>query len=440
MKTIKMSPIQKKWVLTGSLLAVLGFNLSAPITGDFQTFELASEGDSKAATFITPDGQDEVEVTFIKKGDQTLAIVPSEFEGVACATNDCLTSQVLNVPYESEIQDLEKALRRQYASKVTPRGVGDLPSEEEAEASKEEYDEALLSKIFDKCERKDEGYERASCLTKDFLKAVKDKRKDIHEDVALDFFNDNIKPELVMALTSQRIESVALGGVALGQSAPRGADLLKKLQAELPSKYKDIRTAAKDTAVEVVNQYSAQAKELSASAAAKSDQAKSYGQQADQAMQLANQTQDPQQRLTLITQANQYRQLQNRLSQESFQLNTNASSSVKTLETFLVNGLGQTQYQGLQEAFRSKLVDQSFASSLMTSYQDLTAQALVNPVASDMSTINNNGPTLPNQGGMIKSGSGQGSITGGSLGLSPSSQSPAFIGSPRTADQGVFRQ
>ncbi|HRO66599.1 MAG TPA: hypothetical protein PL182_03435 [Pseudobdellovibrionaceae bacterium] len=443
MKNVNLTQTQKKWALTATLLMVLGFNLSAPLKSGMQTLELASEGETKTQTIVSANGASEVEVQFVKSGDdKTIALVPYEFEGRSCESQDCMTTQVLNVPFESEARDLEKALRAKYATSGNPiRPAKEAPVDEESEQdAKLAKDQAILDRIATNCDRKEEGQAKASCLTKEFVKALKDKRKKIDKDLALEFFNDTIKPELLTALTSQEISSIALGGSVFGETSVRGAELLRKIQAEIPREYGDIRKAAKDVAVQVVNKYSMDAKNAAAEAKNKSDQAKQYGQLADQAMQQANQTQDWQQKMALQQQANQYRNLQNQLTQEAFKMNTNATSSMRSLETFLVNGLGQQQYQGLQDAYAAKLVDQSFASQLMTDFRSQAAIAIATPTTTDLNIpdILNPGttPTLPGQGEKLPMGNGMGTI-GGSVGGGTNN---TFIGAPRSADQGFFRQ
>lgn len=422
MKTIEISPKQKKWALTVGLLAVLGFNMSTPIQGGLQSLELASESDEDAAksqTLISNDGRDEVRVEYLRHGEKTIAVVHGSLEGGSCEASGCLSSKVLNLPFESSATELERALRaasQEVGARPQPPRDQEIVEEEDAFAQSTTH----LDRVLRQCARRDEGRERATCLTREYIRALKDKRRKIDPDAALEFFRDEIRPQLLATMTSEDLQSISMGSAALGLyggNGIQGADLIRKLQAELPREYNDVRKAAKDVAVEVVNHYAAAAKQAAQQATEMRNQSNQYKQMANQAMQQANQTQDPHMKAQLMQQAQQYQNLAFQQDQQGLSLLQQSQQNAGHLERILVQGLGQQQAAGLQEAFSAKLVDQVFASQLNMDYQAKAIQALANPTLPNLLPPNGgnpspvpNAPSVPGRGQQYDYGNGMGVI------------------------------
>ncbi|MBX2987620.1 MAG: hypothetical protein KF802_06960 [Bdellovibrionaceae bacterium] len=456
MKLNALKPTQKKWALTGMLLVALGFNLSAPLRS-MSSLDLASEdpgleeseAEEKSATITLKDGKKH-KVVFKQLKGQTLAYGPNSLEGKACDTDACMSYQVLNVSFASDVDELTAAFRKSFQKSAkaekdpTMKEAADLPAQEEdvaldAEAQRAEERakraEALLNRSLRLCERKKEGRAQATCQADEFIKALKsssnrkgsygDRKREplISDEIATDFFNENIRESLLASLSYEEMDLLARpgygGGMSFGSSGPNGAELLQKLQAKLPKGYNELRKAVKQVALDAVKGFTQQLRFKNEQMGQVKTTANKFMNMANTLNAQASRTQDPQQRQMLLAEAQQARGEADRMNQQlmSMRSDTSLMNKIQTM----ASAMGNNMSAGLLEAQQQQLITSTFSMELMQDYklqlpQLYTDSSLLNPVLTSGTTDTFTGQTiqgvLRRDSTVIRQGN-QGSITGG---------------------------
>jgi hypothetical protein len=369
MYRIHLNEKHKKWALTTTLLAVLGFNLSAPFQSSISSLDLASKtpvdvckgSKKKQKTIIQKDGKDYVVELECIDG-KTVASVPVALEGGSCESSGRCFSTVVLKDGLSDLKDIKIAILESIVAKSElppkPRGtpankerpeerkeeVADRPSREEAKLEK---DKAALERVKRSCRTEDEGERKANCLKRAFISLLKDRTGDrqIDKSLAADFFKEEIKTEVSTMLKTMD-----------SYTHERIADMIKDFLGRLPKGYNDVRKAANDLNADVLRAFAAQV-------AKTKSQADNYKNQANVLKQQAQQMQrtDPQYALQAMQQAMQAQQIASQLDGQ-FQLQKSQIRQVLFPTLY-----GYTQ-DGLTTAVNDKLIDLNFGQSLLNDF------------------------------------------------------------------------
>ena len=264
MKTFKFP--QNKWVMTATLAAVLGLNVSINYQpSQVEAAEFASTaGAVIESEVLTADGP--LSVRYLNNKTHILAIVPQKTtEGKIC--DDCYQTITLQTTNKEDIKELNiqllKALRDKEAAAakvVAAPAKAAVEKEESAPAKKDPF--ASIEKA---CERKKENADFLSCTSDRFISLLRKNGSKIDKDEALDFFRDHIessiKSELkkvdgnvntaISAWTSSYSKDfiLALNNVSEPKEAIYNASqintntlkIVRDLIADIPSKFENVR-------------------------------------------------------------------------------------------------------------------------------------------------------------------------------------------------------
>lgn len=253
----------KKWVMTGALLAVLGFNVSfnshtkdGIASADFASTlaEGVVQGKIYTANGVVP-------VKYIDNGeDKVLAIVPKRMtEGKVCDTCG-FDSIPLNVKNKEDIDALNvELLKAMEKAKVKPAAATTTTAVEGSEGERD-VKKSAFDAIEKACARNKENSEILSCTAEKFVALLKKKSDPaIEKSDATDFYRENIESLIKSELTeSRRIANrVRRASVNMSQwSILQDSDDTMKNPAEMreetlkvvrslisgiPSKYEDVR-------------------------------------------------------------------------------------------------------------------------------------------------------------------------------------------------------
>lgn len=271
----------KKWVMTGALLAVLGFNVSfnshnndGIASADYASTvaEGVVQGKIYTAKGVVP-------VKYIDNGeDKVLAIVPKKMtEGKVCDT--CGYDSIpLSVKNKEDIDSLNvelmKAMEKQLKEKK--------PEVAEADASAEGQEgEKVVKKNFfaeiEKCDDKKSNSAVLSCRTSKFIKVLRSNTKAIDKEDAFDYYKENIESLISSEILESRriINRQRRASVMPGQwssfeqsddSLASAADMrdeavktIRELISGIPAKFEDVRKRLITAETEIIK---LEAKEL----------------------------------------------------------------------------------------------------------------------------------------------------------------------------------
>lgn len=264
MKPFPMKENHKKWILTTALLAVLGLNVSTPLFQQGVSADMASTTpDTKEDEFKFTDADrkiGQIKVQYIKQGGKTTAIVRGQdAEGRIC-TGDCDPRYyTLNKPFESSTKDLLdvliQAMPMNGAQAVEPRDTKDTKddrrrrTDDVAKDDKAEKAKRLLHAI--RCTQSD-NKGRGDCLVKGFI-AVLRKHSDIDKSEAREFYQTEIRPVLIELGTEALNDDREVTGTSYNHT--RAADMLRRLQSDIPKGFMDVRDEVTSTANEIVKMF-----------------------------------------------------------------------------------------------------------------------------------------------------------------------------------------
>ncbi|WP_374075469.1 hypothetical protein [Bdellovibrio bacteriovorus] len=255
----------KKWVMTGALLAVLGFNVSfnshskdGIASADFASTvaEGVVQGKIYTAKGVVP-------VKYIDNGeDKVLAIVPKKMtEGKVCDTCG-YDSIALSVKNKEDIDSLNvelmKAMEKQLKEKKPE--VAEADASAEGQEGDKVVKKSPLEAIEKACSRHKENADILSCTAEKFVAALKKKSDPaIEKTDALDFYREHIESLVKSELTEARriANRVRRASVNVSQwSIMEDSDdtmknpsdireetlkVVRSIISGIPSKYEDVR-------------------------------------------------------------------------------------------------------------------------------------------------------------------------------------------------------
>lgn len=423
-----MSERKKKWLLTTSLVALMGFSLSAPLKKDLGSIDLASTatGEPRVETIVR-DGK-KFTVKFYAKGDQSLAEIPVQMEGRSCETNDCMTYKVLDAKATDAVADLQVALDK--VLKVVPVAKSEAAEEPEtreerrareqeekeekariALEKKEESDEKALDNVLKRCEYKNEGKEHAACVAEKLVALLKERARGSKKRIDGKLVSNKIDADKLATFFATEMRQELLDIVVDpvdGDNTYAYKDLAKiirDLQSGLRD-YKKVREAVKEVAVDATKHYADKMKQERQAAQSKMDQSKLLQTQAQNLNSQAGSTNDMNQKIALMNSANQLQQQAFQLQQESMMLSAQGAMQQNWITTSLVPALSTGTQDGLNFSVQSGSLDQSFASQLMQMLNQQTlaiTSALGNPLVTS-STVPPN-TRVDSQRGSVAPGS-----------------------------------
>jgi hypothetical protein len=206
---MKFTYTQKKWAMTGVLLAVLGFNVSMnKHTGGIASVDLASSSDDVAeGKYINDQGVHKVK--FIQNGEHSVLAVVLNTEGSTCTT--CGTWNLENTSLNKNKDNVD-ALVVQLAKQIKEAGPTEKPQQPVAKkAVREEQDEEIqytdrVDKIEDQCASISDANRKAQCLTTKLSRLIPNKT-DSENAKILNLINKKIIPVVGSKLTSLRSEA-----------------------------------------------------------------------------------------------------------------------------------------------------------------------------------------------------------------------------------------
>ncbi|WP_373998247.1 hypothetical protein [Bdellovibrio bacteriovorus] len=270
-----------KWVLTATLLAVLGLNVSFNThTAGVASADFAStEGEGITPSKIyTADGV--VPVKYIDNGeDKVLALVPKKMtEGKAC--DSCgYESYPLSVKNKEDIDSLNVALMKAIGARLTTQEKPKAEAAQEVVADSDAEKKSILDQVAESCHALKES-RVYNCLATKFVAALKskDKSKNITAEEALDFYNEEIKPRLLSKASDARRAYERSLRVSMGQDAlnslessdglmSNSRDLIEELSKsvrelieQVPGKYESTRKALLTAHTDIIKFEAAQYK------------------------------------------------------------------------------------------------------------------------------------------------------------------------------------
>lgn len=213
---------QKKWVLTGALLAVLGLNVSF----NSHKYGIAQSADfsslSEPTKLNTPDGT--ISVIYIAESESKVrAIIPKKTtHGDFCTSNSCgVDDVILSVKNKTDIDELNVALLKaleedkKLGKKVTqPEAIANEkekvvgvqnPEKAKQDGDIEEEIEKKLASILKRCERNDAQIDQLSCLTDELATAMQKFSKKSNSAVVFQrFVRDEVLTRVVGTINDSR--------------------------------------------------------------------------------------------------------------------------------------------------------------------------------------------------------------------------------------------
>ncbi|WP_413568780.1 hypothetical protein ACLWBD_14890 [Bdellovibrio sp. HCB117] len=248
-----------KWVLTATLLAVLGLNVSFNThTAGVASADFAStEGEGITPSKIyTADGV--VPVKYIDNGeDKVLALVPKKMtEGKAC--DSCgYESYPLSVKNKEDIDSLNVALMKAIGARLTTQEKPKAEAAQEVEASGDAKINPFAS--LEKCDDKKSNSDVLSCRTTKYIRILKSNAKSINKEDAYDYYKENIESLILSEIAESRriVNGQRRASVMPGQwsffsesdsamkdpAAMRdeALKLVRELISGVPGKFEDVR-------------------------------------------------------------------------------------------------------------------------------------------------------------------------------------------------------
>ncbi|KHD89109.1 MAG: hypothetical protein OM95_04570 [Bdellovibrio sp. ArHS] len=271
----------QKWVLTATLLAVLGLNVSFNMhkdgvaSADFASTEGPGITPSK---IYTAEGV--VPVKYIDNGeDRVLALVPKKMtEGKVCDTCG-YESYPLSVQNKEDIDSLNVALMKAISARLTTAKPQEEKKGEEVVADSDAEKKGILDQIAESCHSLKEN-RVYNCLSTKFVAALKskDKSKNITTEEALDFYNEEIKPRLLSKAAEARRSYERSLRVSMGQDALNSLESsdglmsssqdivdelsksVRELIEQVPGKYESVRKALLSAHTDIIKFEAAQYK------------------------------------------------------------------------------------------------------------------------------------------------------------------------------------
>lgn len=249
----QFQPRHTKWALTACLLGALGFSASLP-TKEAALFALRQEqGMDQMLQFASNDPdvkrvkvknlKNEEGEIIVKKIDATKSQVISykTFEGGVCeAGGACMSSRVLDIPFESEAQAIGDRLMlkiaEEKAAAVTPVDTKKKEEPVDEVQSKRDKDKEIMKRIVVKCERSD-GDNKGKCVTEAFLELLKGRRSAdmVNSQDAYEFYIDEVE---------QGLKDMLLNTSVGNNDYSKASNLIRKLESGLPKNYSRIRESA----------------------------------------------------------------------------------------------------------------------------------------------------------------------------------------------------
>lgn len=263
----------KKWVMTATLLAVLGFNVSFNNHEDgVASADFASKSDVVKTNIATAEGV--LPVKYIKDGEnQVLALVPQrDAEGKICGTCEYAPPYKINTKNIDDIDSLNVELLRQLnnSSKTAAAEVSRLPRVDGEEGERIIADNPF-EKISAACEKREQKSEKLQCFSERFLRAINAKSaKDISPEQATSFFRKEIEGLIKSEMADARRIEVKQYRASLGNSGLLSMDMdsddvadpesmradtleiIQNLHAGVPTRFENIRKRLMKTEEEIV--------------------------------------------------------------------------------------------------------------------------------------------------------------------------------------------
>ncbi|MGZ3792201.1 MAG: hypothetical protein ACXVCP_07625 [Bdellovibrio sp.] len=233
----------------------------------------AEVGKDLSFEVVTPFG--DADVTYHKRKDKGIAVVPKLVEGTICSTCGYETVVFSKNIDQLELKDLQRKILSYYNKKVATQTASEDIEETSAKEEKTEEKQTEVAEIdpFDgiekKCSDKSDKVEELGCFKEEFLKALKNTRKsktkmagaDIRTADALRFYQKNIKKRIVdiihdaRMISSRKSLSNLSGGFYSSLNSPdllinetdsnemitNVSDIFSELITEMPKKFDTLR-------------------------------------------------------------------------------------------------------------------------------------------------------------------------------------------------------
>lgn len=201
-----MKPLIKtKWVLTGSLLVALGFNVTLNNhEAGIATADFASTLEDGVVEGKLHTAKGVVSVKYIDNGeDKVLAIVPKKMtEGGVC--DNCGFETIsLNVQNKGDIDSLNVELLK-VLEKTRETVVTTDASESSVTVSKIPTDEVDFFASLEKCDTKSSDSAVLDCRVTGYIKLLKNKSLKISQEDSLEYYKDSIEPLIAGQLAASR--------------------------------------------------------------------------------------------------------------------------------------------------------------------------------------------------------------------------------------------
>lgn len=363
MKAFFDTEVNKQRTLTVMLVAALGFSLSAPLRHPLESLDLASESIRTEKVAI---GGKVYDVRLMREGEKTRAVYDIRAEGRDCDSNDCMDTTVLDIGFDKSLAEIAAALQTKLgnsgrtASRTEEREKSADDETSTADDAKIASDKRALDRLRDRC-KQSKNIEKASCLVDRLVDFLKSKKK-TDASAALEFYNTEIRSLIV-----------EMGSIDGGTyDYQRGAQLLKNIHSRLPSEFNNIREDAVATSVDMLKKAQEETQALATRAVEYENRANSIKQQADLLNQQANtlQSSNPTQAQMLRQQALMLQQQSMQLTTGAHQLRSKLTSTQGFVSQSMIPYLQLQQHQGLASAVSAGIVDDSYASRLMSSFLD----------------------------------------------------------------------
>ena len=391
-----------KWALTMSLLIALGFCLP---TGQKAAGSLEAASKKPAATSDDSDRlemQDTIDghkVTYIENGGKTIAKVSQALEGTGNC-EDCTRDIPLDISIKDStksVKDLDIALLsylRGHHGTTTAAKDDDATDNQDQSAkdAKLESDRKALDRLRKSCNLDDKSQDdsrssrlassnmtansNARCLVEGFITLLKERQGDrkIDAEVAEEFFRTDVQDVLMGLINadSSTAQNTLFGGPSnqFGLQSPVGfntvsgqpaylkvAEYLRRIDAQLPSKYNAIRGEAKDLAEGAIRSYAQKA-----------------AQDKAQAQQLSKQVATLEAAAQAATKTNPnaaviYSQMASSLMTKQTNLTWAANEEYVQLQN-AIPAFASNMQSGLQDAVNGNLIQTSAAQLLLNGFQD----------------------------------------------------------------------
>lgn len=186
-----------KWVMTATLLAVLGLNLSYNDKTSREGFaDFASE--TKEGQIIMSNGEVNTPRYIKGEGDKVTAYVKIGTEGGFCSTGECKIEEItITSKNFGDIKKLDMDLVKHIKdnlSEIPKAKEKDQEVAVEEEESEEKIGNAILdAQVLEKCEKKRSDSDMLSCLSDKFVSVLKKNAKKISDEEAMDFYKEHIE-------------------------------------------------------------------------------------------------------------------------------------------------------------------------------------------------------------------------------------------------------